>query len=214
MSVLGVSGPPPEIPRVVSERDKSDRRIVVIVIILVIVVVVGGFGAIFAVSAHYVGKFSHINRSHESLSWDPNLAQATSTTFDSPGYGVSLKLPGKWALTQEASTDICHLLRADRRFNVLVRPYFPSFAPPSAVAAQLVNRFRPMGWNVESENSITVSGLPAEEIHWVTPKGAGVDELVVQKIPVLYFVVLSGPASDADSWELFRGALPQAISIR
>jgi hypothetical protein len=214
MSVLGVSGPPPEIPRVVSERDKSDRSIVVIVIILVIVVVVGGFGTIFAVSAHYIAKFSRIDRSHESLSWEPNLAQANSTTFDSPGYGVSLKLPGKWELTQVASTDICHLLRADRRFNVLVRPYFPSFAPPGGIAAQIAQTFQLQGWILKGQNSITVSGLPAEEIQFVTPKAAQVDELVIQKVPVVYFVAVSGPASDADSWEVLRGALPQAISIR
>lgn len=214
MSVLGVSGPPPEIPAVVSERDKSDRRIVVVLITLFISLVVGGIGTVIGVWAHYALKFGTIDRYHESLSWDPDISHATSTTFDSPAYGVTLKLPGKWGSTQETSADICHLLRADRRFNVLVRPRFPSFAPPGAIAAQVVNRFRSMGWIVKSEDSASVSGLPAEDFRLLSPKGVEVDEIIVQKLPVVYVVVVSGPPSDTDSWQRSHDALSRAISIR
>jgi hypothetical protein len=214
MSVLGVSGPPPEIPAVISDRDRTDRKIIVVVIALFVVLFVGGIGAFVAVTAHYAARYGDIDHSHESLSWDPSISQATSTTFESPRYGVTLKLPGKWDSMQQTPNVICHLLRADRRFNVLVRPFFPSFAPPGTVAAQIAQRFQSQGWIFKGENSITVSGLPADEIQFVTPKGAEVDELVIQRVPVVYFVALSGPTSDVDSWQRLHDALPQSITIR
>lgn len=214
MSVMGISGPPPEIPAVVSDRDRTDRKIIIVVIALFVVLFVGGIGAFVAVTAHYAARYGNIDHSHESLSWDPSISQAASTTFESPGYGITLKLPGRWDSMKQTPNVICRLLRADRRFNVLVRPYFPSFSPPGSVSAQIARRFQSQGWIVKGENSITVSGLPADEIQLVTPKGAEVDELVIQKVPVVYFVALSGPASDAESWQLLRDALPQSITIR
>ena len=96
MSVLGISGPPQEIPAAVSERDKSDRKIVVVLICVVIVAFVAVVGTALLVWTHYSAKYANIDKSHETLSWNLDPPLLPSTTYTNPPYGVTLKLPGKW----------------------------------------------------------------------------------------------------------------------
>src|SRR5271154_3555416 len=119
----GDSGPAPVAPPPPHERDKSDRKIIIIVISLLIVVVVGFVAVVGGLSFYYASKYTAIDKSHDSMSWDPDQSEAVSTTFESPAAGVSLKLPGKWEISATATNYLCHLVNPDH-FNAVLEVDF------------------------------------------------------------------------------------------
>lgn len=96
MSVIGLSGPPPNPPAVVSAQDKSDRKIIIVVIALVLAVVLSPLAQRYSIGSTMLE--STANRSvARDLSFDFDQSKNVSTTYSNPPHGVSLTRPGNWS---------------------------------------------------------------------------------------------------------------------
>jgi len=215
MSVLGISGPPPDIPPVISERDKSDRKIVIIVISLLIVTVVGVVAVVGGFSFYYASKYSAIDKTHDSLTWDPQQTNALFTTFESPAAGAALKLPGEWEWSKTTTKYLCHLVNSDH-FNAVFELDFPELTPSVDVdASQVAMRYETGAqWTLIREESFQVNGIPAHLLRFDTHRNVDVDIVMLKKWPVDYGLSIAGRPDATDEWQRIEAALPQAITIK
>jgi hypothetical protein len=215
MSVLGISGPPPEIPPVISERDKSDRKIVIIVISLLIVVVVGLVAVVGGFSFYYASKYAAIDKTHDSLTWDPQQSNALFTTFESPAGGVTMKLPGEWEMSRNPTKYLCHLVNPDN-FSAVLELDFPALTPSlDADASQVATRYETGAqWTLIREESFQVNGMPAHLLRFDTQRNVDVDIVMLKKWPVDYGLSIAGRPDATDEWQRIEAALPQAITIK
>src|ERR1700689_2222969 len=151
------SRPPPP-----PDRAKSDRKLVIIVISLLIVVVVGLVAVVGGLSVYYASKYAAIDKTHDSLTWDPQQSNALSTTFESPAGGVTMKLPGEWEMARNPTKYLCHLVNPDH-FNVVLEVDFPELTPSVDVdASQVAMRYETRNqWTLIREESLLVNGVPA-----------------------------------------------------
>lgn len=202
--------------RVTSEvaPHKSNRTSAFIIISISLVIVVTGFAVSGILFVRYAAKFAEIDRTQESLSWDGAPGEVLHTTYKNPAYGVTLTLPGAWKPTQGATRFLCHLNGPDR-FNAVFGASFPVLTPSVDSDASLVaNRYETIdGWVLNSQESTTISGLPAHILRLTSRRSVGVDLVMVKKWPVVYELSVAGPSADSEHWRIVRAALPQAIHI-
>ena len=195
---------------------RTNRKSAFIIISIALVIVVAGFAVSGTLLVRYTGKFTEMDRTRESLSWDGAQGEVAHTTYKNPAYGVTLTLPGRWLPSKTPVTDpyLFHLVAFDR-FNAVFWPDFPAFT--SSVdedATRFVRGYEARGWRLDSEESTSVSGLPAHVLRFGSPRGNFADLVIVKKWPVLYTLSVAGPASDLDHWKMVRAALPQAIQMK
>jgi hypothetical protein len=194
---------------------KTNRTSVFIIISIALVIVLAGFAVSGTLLVRYAAKFAEIDRTHESLSWDGAPGEVLHTTYKNPEYGVTLTLPGVWKPTQSPNSFLCHLIASDR-FNAVLGADFPVLTPSVASDAALVaKRYETNdGWVLNSEESITISGLPAHILRLTSRRNVGVDLVMVKKWPVVYELSVAGPSTDSEHWKMVRAAIPHAIAIR
>jgi hypothetical protein len=213
----GDSGSAPIIPQpsFPHGRDKSDRKIVIIVIGLLIVVVVGLVAVVGGLSIYYSSKYTAIDKSHDSLTWVPEQSDARFTTFESPGVGVTLKLPGKWEPSKTPTKYLCHLVNPDN-FNAVFEVDFPILTPSVDVdATQVATRYETANhWTLIRDESLEVNGLPAHLLRMNTQRNVVVDIVMIRKWPVDYGLSIAGRPDATADWQSIEDALPRAISIR
>jgi hypothetical protein len=213
----GDSGPAPvdAHPAFANERDKSDRKVIIIVISLLIVVVVGLVAVVGGLSFYYASKYTAIEKTHDSMSWDPDQSEAASTTFESPAAGVSLKLPGKWELSKTPTNYLCRLVNADH-FSAALEVDFPALTPSvDGVAARVATHFETIShWTLIRDESLQVNGLPAHLLRMNSQRNVDVDIVLVKKWPVNYDLTIAGRPDATDEWQRIEDALPQAITIK
>jgi hypothetical protein len=221
MSVLGISGPPPDIPPAISERDKTDRKIVVVLICLVIVVVVGFAGTAAFLWIHYSAKYTNIDKSHETLSWNLDPPLLPSTTYTNPPYGVTLKLPGKWVrvrppyrcfITLSGSPD-----SGATHFDAMFWPIFTGV--PSSVDTQAAfisaAYSKGAGWTLEKSETMQIDGRDARVLSFATQQhNLSLALVVLNKGSVTYALVFAGPGNAPDGWQQIHDALPNAITVQ
>jgi hypothetical protein len=221
MSVLGISGPPPEIPPAISERDKTDRKIVAVLICLVIVVVAGFAGTAVFLWIHYSAKYTNIDKSHETLSVNLDQSQYPFTTYTNPPYGVTLKLPGKWVRVRPPIN--CFVMLAGspdyaaNHFDALFWPIFTAL--PSSVDTQaqfiIASYSAGMGWKLEKSETMQINGREARVMSFATrQQNLSITLVVLNKGNVTYGLILSGPGIESEGWQHIEDALPDAITIR
>lgn len=215
MSVLGISGPSPLPPTVVSERDKSDRKIIWIVIGASAGAFVAFIVLIASFSVHYASQYGSIDKSKDSLSWDPDLSDPVFTTFASPSAGVTLKLPGKWEHSKNSTRFLCHLISPDG-FNAVLELDFPILTPSIDVdAAQVGKRYQLQNqWSIVRDQSLEVSGQPAHLLRMDARNNIALDLLLIKKWPAVYGLSIAGPSTSSDAWRRIEDALPQSIKIQ
>jgi len=213
----GDSGPAPVAPHpaFANERDKSDRKVIIIVISLLIVVVVGFVAVVGGLSFYYASKYTAIDRTHDSLSWDPEQSNAQFTTFESLGAGVTLKLPGKWELSANPTKYLCHLVNPDH-FNAVLELDFPALTSSIELdAAQVTARYQTRNrWTLIRDESLEVNGLPAHLLRMNSQRNVDVDIVLVKKWPVDYGLSIAGRPDATDEWKRIEDALPQAITVK
>ena len=213
----GDSGPAPITlrPAPAHERDKSDRRLVIIVISLLIVVVVGLVAVVGGFSFYYASKFSAIDKTHDSLTWDPQQTNALFTTFESPSARVTMKLPGEWEWSKTPTKYLCHLANPDH-FNAVLEVDFPALTPSVDVdASQVAMRYETGAqWTLIREESFQVNGIPAHLLRFDTHRNVDVDIVMLKKWPVDYGLSIAGRPDATDEWQRIEAALPQAITIK
>jgi len=213
----GGSGPAPLSPQPVfaNQRDKSDRKVIIIVISLLIAVAVALVAVVAGFSIYYSSKYAAINRTNDSISWDPDHSDAVFTTFESPSAGVTLKLPGKWELSKTPTKYICHLVNP-ANFNAVLELDFPSLTPSIDVdAAQVTTRYETKNqWTISRDESIEVNGFPAHLLRMDTHRNVYVDIVLVKKWPADYGLSIAGRPDATDEWQRIEAALPQAITIK
>lgn len=221
MSVLGISGPPQEIPAAVSERDKSDRKIVVVLICVVIVAFVAVVGTALLVWTHYSAKYANIDKSHETLSWNLDPPLLPSTTYTNPPYGVTLKLPGKWVRVRPPYR--CFITLAGSldsgtpHFDVMFWPIFTGV--PSSVDTQAAfisaAYSRGAGWKLEKSETMQINGREARVISFATQQhNLSLALVVLNKGSVTYALAFAGPGNEPDAWQRLENALPTALTIQ
>lgn len=215
MSVLGVSGPPPEIPAVVSARDKADRKIVIVVISLLIVAVVALVAVVVGFSFHYAYKYAAIDKTHDSLTWDPQQTNALFTTFESPAAGAKLKLPGEWEMARNTTKYLCHLVNSDH-FNAVLEVDFPALTPSIDVdATQVAMRYETGNhWTLIREESLVVNGVPAHLLRMDTHRNVNLDIVMLKKWPADYSLSIAGRSDATSEWQRIEDALPQSITVQ
>jgi hypothetical protein len=228
MSVLGLSGPSPLPPPVVSDRDKSDRKVIATIIACVVVVVVGSIGGVMCYWIHFSKKYGHIDRSRETLSYDTDGSQdvdhatAVSTTYANPAYGVSLTLPGKWRRAAVPNQNQSFIgLVADRddsmaHFAAQFRPFFTGV--PESVdmeANTLAGRYANLAdTKLDNREQITIGDRTATILRFSTgARKSSFVIVVVNKGPVAYVLIIVGPADTAANWQRLDSMLPQSIRI-
>jgi hypothetical protein len=213
----GDSGPAPITPppAPANERDKSDRRLVIIVISLLIVVVVGLVAVVGGLSVYYTSKYTAIDKTHDSLTWDPQQTNALVTTFESPAGRVTMKLPGEWEMSKTPTKYLCHLVNPDH-FNAVLEVDFPALTPSIEVdASQVAMRYETGAqWTLIREESLLVNGVPAHLLHLDTHRNVNVDIVMLKKWPVDYSLSIAGRPDATDEWQRIEDALPQAITIK
>jgi len=194
---------------------KTNRTSVFIILSIALVIVVAGFAVSGTLLVRYAAKFTEIDRTQESLSWDGAPGEVLHTTYKNPAYGVTLTLPGAWKPARGPDRFLCHLTASDG-FNAVLAADFPILTPSvDGDAALVANRYeKNEGWVLDSEQSTTISGMPAHILRLTTPRGVGVDLLMMKKWPVVYEVSVAGPSVDSERWKTIRAALPQSIQIR
>lgn len=193
---------------------KTNRTSVFIILLIALVIVVAGFAVSGTLLVRYMAKFAEIDRTHESLSWDGAPGEILHTTYTNPAYGLTLKLPGRWLPSERPASDpyLFHLVAFDG-FHALFWPEFPVLTSSvNEDAARFVRGYETRGWRLDSEESTSVSGLPAHVLRFDSPRG-NADLVIVKKGPALYTLSVAGPASDLDHWKMVRAALLQAIQI-
>ncbi|MGA2509307.1 MAG: hypothetical protein ABSG27_03690 [Candidatus Acidiferrales bacterium] len=211
--VAGESGPAVRTTHLFGQR-KTDRK-PIITVVVALAIVVAGFVSAGIMLVRYASKFGSMDRTHESLSWEPNQGDAVSTTYANPKYGVTLKLPGRWEFSPTPTKYLCHLLSSDG-FNAVFELDFPVLTPSvDSDAAMVARRYEGRdGWTLDSEESLEVSGLPAHVLRTTSPRKIGINVLLVKKWPLVYGLDVAGPADAADEWQRLRAALPQSIEIK
>lgn len=194
---------------------QTNRKSVFIILSIALVIVVAGFAVSGTLLIRYTGKFTQVDRTHESLSWDGAQGEVAYTTYKNSAYGVTLKLPGAWKPSKIPTRFLCRLVAFDR-FNAVLEADFPILTPSvDSDAALIAKRYETnQGWTLNSEESTGISGLPAHILRLSTPRGADVDLVMVKKWPVLYALSVAGPSADSEHWKIVRAALPQAIQIK
>ena len=220
MSVLGISGPPPDIPPAISERDKTDRKIVVVLICLVIVVVMGCVGTAALLWVHYSARYTNIDKSHEKISWNQDSPLLPSTTYTNPPYGVTLKLPGKWVRVRPPMNCFVALGGSPdsgaTHFDAMFWPVFTGVPSPVDTQAQFISAAYSVaeGWKLEKSESIQINGRYARVMSYATQqRNLSLTLAVLNKGSVTYSLVLVGPSNAPDAWQQLEDALPQAITI-
>ena len=200
-----ISGPAPH---------KTNRTSAFIIISISFVIVVTGFTVSGILFVRYAAKFAEIDRTQESLSWEGAPGEVLRTTYKNPAYGVALTLPGAWKPAQGATKFLCHL-NGPARFNAVFGANFPVLTPSvDSDAALVANRYETIdGWVLNSQESTTISGLPAHILRLTSRRSVGVDLVMVKKWPVVYELSVAGPSADSEHWRIVRAALPQAIHI-
>jgi hypothetical protein len=221
MSVLGISAPPPDIPPVISERDKSDRKIVFVLICLVIVVVMSCAGTAAFLWIHYSARYTNIDKSRETLSFDLDQSQAPFTTYTNPPYGVTLTLPGRWArirppincfVTLGGSPD-----SGATHFDAMFWPVFTGVPSQVDTQAQLISAAYSVaaGWKLEKSESMEINGRYARVMSFATQqRNLSLTLVVLNKGSVTYSLVLVGPSNAPDAWRQLEDALPNAIAVQ
>ncbi len=221
MSVLGISGPPPDIPPAVSERDKADRKIVVVLICLVIVVVMGCAGTAAFLWIHYSARYTNIDKSHETLSFDLGQSPTPVTTYTNPPYGVALTLPGKWARVRPPMNCFVTLGGSPdsgaTHFDAMFWPVFTGVPSQVDTQAQIISAAYSVaaGWKLEKSEAMQINGRYARVMSFATQQhNLSLTLVVLNKGSVTYSLVLVGPSDAPDAWQQLEGALPNAITVQ
>ncbi len=221
MSVLGISGPPPDIPPAISERDKTDRKIVVVLICLVIVVVTGCLGTATFLWIHYSARYTNIDKSHETLSWNQDPPLLPSTTYTNPPYGVTLKLPGKWERVRPPMNCFVTLGGSPdsgaTHFDAMFWPIFTGVPSQVDTQAQVISAAYSMtaGWKLEKSEAMEISGRYARVMSYATQqRNLSLTLVVLNKGSVTYSLVLVGPSDAPEAWQQLENALPNAITVQ
>ena len=221
MSVLGISGPPPDIPPTISAGDKTDRKIVVVLICLVIVVVIGFVGTAAFLWIHYSARYTNIDKSHETLSWNADPPLLPSTTYTNPPYGVTLKLPGKWERVRPPINCFVTLSGSPdsgaTHFDALFWPIFTGLPSSLDTQAQVIiaSYSAGMGWKLEKSETMQINGRDARVMSFTTTRrNLSVTLVVLNKANVTYGLIFSGPGIESDGWRQIEDALPNAITVQ
>jgi len=194
---------------------QTNRRSAFIIISIALLIVVAGFAFSGVLFVRYAGKFTRMDRSHESLSQEGAPGDVLHTVYTNPAYGVTLTLPGAWVPSKHPTPYLCHLV-AFTRFNAVLEADFPVLTPSVDSDASLVAKRYEMnqGWTLKGEESTSVSGFPAHVLHLTTSRGADVDLMMVKKWPIIYALSVAGPSADSEHWKMVRDALAQSISLK
>ncbi|HKV04347.1 MAG TPA: hypothetical protein VJO53_04470 [Candidatus Acidoferrales bacterium] len=180
------------------------------------VLVAGGFATAVGVFwVRYENKFGTIDKSRESLSWDPDQSNATSTIYANPAYGVSLNLPGKWVHTRPPYKCFC-TLSGPGKFVTMFWPLFPAPSPSvDAEAASISTNYRTRaGWILQSNESTPINRRPARLLRYkISNLHSDFMLVLVKQWPVMYASGITGPES-SDEWQQIGDALPHALTIQ
>ncbi len=217
-SLPGDSATAPQ-PLPASPRNRTNLKIAVTMLSLL--VVVGGplFGA-RAWWGRYVAKFNTIDKTRESLSWEPSESQPMFTIYANPVYGVSLNLPGQWVRIQSPYKSFCTLIGSpdagSDHFDVMFSPIFPALSLSiDADANAIRDRYNRQGWTLQSEESIRINGKRARVFHFATSvQRLDLDLVLVKKWPVTYAIAFTGDSTQQAGWQRLRDALPQSLQIK
>jgi hypothetical protein len=194
---------------------ETNRKSAFILISVALVIVVAGFAVSGTLLVRYASKFTQMDRTHESLSWDGAPGETGHTIYKNPAYGVTLTLPGAWTPSKHPTRYLCHLVGFNR-FNAALEADFPVLTPSiDSDAALVAKRYETnQGWTLNGEESTSISGLPAHVLHMAGSSGIDVDLVMIKKWPVDYGLSVAGPTADSEHWKAVRAALPQAIEIK
>ena len=220
MSVLGPSGPPPLPPPVVSERDKSDGRIIRVIIVSVVIVIVGAAGAAISYWIHFSRKYANIDHSSETLSVTFD-GKDTSTNYSNPKYGISLKLPGHWdriGVNRNAFVGLADAPpRTSPRFLVMFQSAFTGVPVPiDSEASSIAGRY--VGFQavkLERIERTTIGGRDARVLHFTDDAHNRTFRIaVLENGPVAYILIILGPTDATARWQYLDSVLPQMIKVQ
>jgi hypothetical protein len=193
---------------------KNNRASVFITLSVALVIVVAGFAVSGTLLIRYAAKFTQMDRTRESLSWDGGPGPVLHTIYRNPAYGVTLILPGAWKPGHAPTPYLCHLIGFGR-FSAVFAAAFPAFSSSvDGDAALVTKRYEANGWTLNSEESTTIRDLPAHILHLTSHRALDVDVVMVKKWPVDYELSVAGQSADSEQWEIIHAALRQAIQIR
>ena len=169
---------------------------------------------------HYVARFNSIDKTRESLSWEPSESQPMFTVYANPAYGVSLNLPGQWVRVQSPFKSFCTLIGSPDagpgRFDVMFWPIFPALATsidPDANAVR--DRYIKLGWTLKSEEWTRVNGRRARVLRFAASvQRRDLDVVMVKKWPVTYALAFTGASTQQNGWQRLRDSLPQSLAIK
>jgi len=199
---------------VTSQRDKKYRRNLLVTAIVgaIAFAMLGVATVVFLV--RYSGKFLEPDKTRESLSWDGAPGEILTTTYTNPTYGLAFKLPGQWLPSKTPTKFLCHLVGFGR-FHAVLETDFPVLTASIDQDANVVaKRYQTaQDWTLNSDEPVSVSGLPAHLLR-LTPPRVDVELVLVKRWPVDYGLSVAGPADDADDWQRIRKALPQSLQIQ
>jgi hypothetical protein len=193
---------------------QNNRRSAFIIISIALFIVVAGFSISGVLLVRYIGKFTRMDRAHESLSWDSAPGGIHHTTYKNPAYGVTLTLPGEWTPSKRPTPYLCHLVSLTH-FNAVLQTDFPVLT--SSIdddATLLAKRYTSYpGYILKGDEATRISGFPAHILQLSTPRGVDLEVIMVKKWPIVYGLSVAGPSGDSDDWKTVRTALPQALQI-
>jgi hypothetical protein len=212
--LAGDSAPTYRVAPSFAAPSQSNRKSAFIIISIALLIVVVGFSVSSVLLVRYIGKFTLMDRSHESLSWDGAPGGIHHTTYKNPAYGVTLTLPGEWTPSRKPTSYLCHLV-ASTHFSAVLQTNFPVLTPSiDDDATLLAKRYTSYpGYVLKGDEAASISGFPAHLLRLSTPRGVDLDVVMVKKWPVVYALSVAGPSDDSDDWKTVRSALPRALQI-
>ncbi len=189
-SPIAQSYPPPK-PKPASNR----RTIILILVFSGIAILAVGAYALYRAGSWYSRRYLNIDQSQATF-----VATDEESVYRNPAYGVTLRLPGRWA--RESRTPVGHYCQLRQLHTRAFAGFRTQFVSPQQ--------------NI-SQESLTVNGRTARQLtfeYTLTGELWRMVMLLMNKAYNLYQVTLVGPVGDDDSWKELVESLSHAVEIQ
>ncbi|HEX9223384.1 MAG TPA: hypothetical protein VF860_08630 [Candidatus Acidoferrales bacterium] len=209
-SPIAQSYPPPK-PKPASNR----RTIILILVFSGIAILAVGAYALYRAGSWYSRRYLNIDQSQATF-----VATDEESVYRNPAYGVTLRLPGRWA--RESRTPVGHYCQLRQLHTRAFAGFRTQFVSPQQNMDQFTGALvfglaKRGSYKLISQESLTVNGRTARQLtfeYTLTGELWRMVMLLMNKAYNLYQVTLVGPVGDDDSWKELVESLSHAVEIQ